>query len=72
MNEKYIKKSLKNFNGPYISSIPEIDIHQLQKNDEYLVLSTDGMWDYLNNSEVSKVVRAAGPAMDVVYEKTFL
>jgi len=42
-----------NFNGPYITHVPEIKVFDLDKNDKYLVLSSDGMWDELKKEDVN-------------------
>lgn len=42
-----------NFKGPYITHVPEIKVFDLEKNDKYLILSSDGMWDELNKNDVT-------------------
>ncbi|KAJ6840723.1 putative protein phosphatase 2C 26 isoform X1 [Iris pallida] len=37
---------------PYISCIPSLCHHRLGTNDQFLVLSSDGLYQYLNNDEV--------------------
>ncbi len=44
------------FNGPYISNKPEINIYKLNRNDKYLVLASDGLWDEIKSSELSKLI----------------
>lgn len=56
MEEKYKKRAIQNFNGPYIKSTPQFFTHQLEKGDEFLVLATDGLWDFLTSSEVAEIV----------------
>ena len=54
-----LKKFNKNnllFNGPYISNKPEINIYKLNINDKYLVLASDGLWDEIKSSELSKLI----------------
>lgn len=41
-----------NFKGPYISHEPEIQIHNIEKNDKYLVLTTNGVWEQLSKNDV--------------------
>lgn len=41
---------------PYITCEPEITEKQIDAEDEYLVLATDGLWDVLRNDEVAKLV----------------
>ncbi len=43
---------IENFKGPYISHVPEIKVFELDRNDRYLILSSDGMWDELKNDDV--------------------
>lgn len=40
-------------------SIPEIFFRRLTKDDEFVVLATDGVWDALTNAEVVKIVASA-------------
>jgi len=46
---------LKTFNGPYITHIPEIQVHSLTKEDEYLILASDGLWDEIKRKEVALI-----------------
>lgn len=55
-NRDHYKKELLNFRGPYISSIPEIKVFELTKKDKYLLLASDGLWDFLKSREVSKIL----------------
>lgn len=36
---------LKTYTGPYIDFHPDIKIHDITKDDEYLILGSDGLWD---------------------------
>lgn len=56
MDERYHKRSLKNFKGPYISHLPEIGLYDLHKDDEFIVMASDGLWDLLTVDEVQSVV----------------
>lgn len=56
LEEKYARKKIENFKGPYIDHIPEIQIHQLTEDDEFLTLATDGLWDWLSGQEVAKII----------------
>ena len=53
---KRFKRSIPNFKGPYILAEPEIFIHQLSKNDKYLLLATDGLSDIFTSKEVAKLL----------------
>lgn len=54
--EKYKKKIIKNFNGPYIISKPDIIIHDLKENDEFIIIASDGLWDFISSKEANKIV----------------
>jgi len=60
----------------YISHEPEVLIHQIQKEDDYLIIACDGLWDVLSNEEVIGIVhkygrpdRAAAALRDFSYSK---
>jgi pyruvate dehydrogenase phosphatase len=55
--EKSYKRPVRNFNGPYIKSIPEIKIVEINKDDEYLVMGTDGLWDFLDSKDVTQIIK---------------
>ncbi|KAG8649477.1 hypothetical protein MANES_08G097500v8 [Manihot esculenta] len=40
-------------------SVPEVSYRRLTKNDEFVVLATDGIWDVLSNYDVIKIVASA-------------
>jgi pyruvate dehydrogenase phosphatase len=54
------RRKIENFNGPYITHVPDIKVINLEKGDKYLILSSDGMWDELNKDDVSKIVQSKG------------
>ena len=54
-NDKYINDKIEKYEGPFISSIPDIKIFNLTINDKYLVIGSDGLWDYLNSKEIAKL-----------------
>jgi len=49
-------RTLNNFNGPYINYLPEIKVYNITKNDEYLILASDGFWDLVNNKILEGIV----------------
>ena len=55
-NDIYINTKINNYEGPFISSIPDIKIFDLTKKDKFLIIGTDGLWDYLNSKKIAKVV----------------
>lgn len=40
-------KPVNNFTGAYITHKPEIQVFELDKNDKFVILATDGLWDEL-------------------------
>ncbi|CAI5437681.1 unnamed protein product [Caenorhabditis angaria] len=41
---------------PYLSSSPEVFYHKLTANDKFLVLATDGLWEWLDPDTVVRLV----------------
>jgi len=41
--------AIKTFTGPYITHKPDIKSFEINKDDKYLILASDGLWDELNN-----------------------
>ncbi len=56
IGERYAKRVIDDFNGPYIDHLPEVNIYELTEDDEFLVLATDGLWDWLNENEVADII----------------
>ena len=51
------KRPISNFNGPYISSIPELTIYPLNYDeDKYLIVATDGLCDHVTSNEVCDIL----------------
>lgn len=46
--EKGYRPRIKQFTGPYITHRPDIKVFDINPNDKYLVMATDGLWDELN------------------------
>jgi len=42
--------------SPYVSHIPDIFKYTIQKNDKFIVLSCDGLWDVLSNQDVANFI----------------
>lgn len=51
------RRPVPNFNGPYITHKPEIRVIDLTKDDAYLILSSDGLWDEVKPLEVGTVIK---------------
>lgn len=48
---------IRQYTGPYITHKPEIREFELTKDDMYLVLASDGLWDNMRVTEVGALVR---------------
>ncbi|CAI5703284.1 hypothetical protein KXD40_003782 [Peronospora effusa] len=44
------------YTPPYITAIPEIKSHKLEEGDKFLIIGSDGLWDYLSNEEAVEIV----------------
>lgn len=45
---------------PYITHTPDIHRYRLEKNDQFVVLACDGLWDVLSNQEVTDFILTEG------------
>lgn len=51
------KRPIQDFNGPYISSQPEITVYPIDYNtDKYLVIASDGLGDFVNSKQVVSII----------------
>lgn len=39
-----------------VSPIPEIFEFKVKENDKFIVIASDGVWEFLSNEDVSKLV----------------
>jgi pyruvate dehydrogenase phosphatase len=40
-----------NYTGPYITHTPDVQVFELKKEDRFLVLATDGLWDEIKRKQ---------------------
>ncbi|KAL4144636.1 hypothetical protein PRNP1_013762 [Phytophthora ramorum] len=45
------------YTPPYITATPEVKSHKLEEGDKFLIIGSDGLWDYLSNEEAVEVVK---------------
>ncbi|EGZ23871.1 hypothetical protein PHYSODRAFT_483398 [Phytophthora sojae] len=43
--------------SPLVIADPEVTVHELHREDEYIVMASDGLWDVLTNEQVASCVR---------------
>lgn len=43
---------------PYISTQPSLNIHRISKDDQFVLVASDGLFDFFSNEEVVKAVRS--------------
>ena len=55
-NDILYEKNKKYFNGPYISSIPDIQVIDIKKNFRYLIIGTDGLWDVMKSRDIASFI----------------
>lgn len=56
MGSEYgFRKPIPTFTGPYISAEPDIQVINLTKDDKYIVLATDGLWDEIKRKDSGKI-----------------
>ena len=51
------RKVIPQFTGPYVSHAPDIMIHELNPQDEWLVIGSDGLWDEVKRPKVAEVAK---------------
>ena len=63
------EKYQKYFNGPYISSVPDIQILDIKNNFKYLIMGTDGLWDVVKSREIASLINTKyDNAKNITYE----
>ncbi|XP_072278349.1 pyruvate dehydrogenase [acetyl-transferring]-phosphatase 2, mitochondrial [Pyxicephalus adspersus] len=41
---------------PYLTATPEVTYHKLRPQDKFLIMASDGLWDFLDNQEAVRLV----------------
>ena len=55
-DDKFIENQINSYEGPFIDNIADIKIYDLNKNDKYLIIGSDGLWDYLSSKQISNLL----------------
>jgi len=50
---------------PFVTAEPEISVRKIRKDDMYLCIASDGLWDALSNEQVGEVLLRKGPKVGV-------
>jgi serine/threonine protein phosphatase PrpC len=45
------------YHPPYVIASPSITVRQLQPSDRFLILASDGLWNYLENQDAVDIVQ---------------
>ncbi|TMW56554.1 hypothetical protein Poli38472_006564 [Pythium oligandrum] len=45
------------YSPPYITATPEVRTHALHADDQFVIIGSDGVWDFLTNEEAVEAVR---------------
>lgn len=43
---------------PYVSTQPSLNVHTISKSDRFVILGSDGLFDFLSNDEAVKLVHS--------------
>ena len=68
-NDEYINDALIKYEGPFIMNEPDIKIFELTSKDKYLIIGTDGLWDYLNSKEIANLTKQFLDVENKYYEE---
>ena len=55
-NIEQYDKYKKFFNGPYISSVPDIQVYDLKDNYKYLILGNNGLWEVIRSKDMAGLI----------------
>ena len=43
---------------PWVSSTPDVTVHNRSQDDAFLVIASDGIWDVLSSEDVTRIIRS--------------
>jgi len=52
------RKPIPKYNGPYITHEPEITVIDLTKEDQFLIIASDGLWDEISRKESAEIIKS--------------
>jgi len=56
-SEYGFRRPINKFTGPYVNPKPDIKSFEINENDHFMILGTDGLWDEISLAEVCKIVQ---------------
>jgi len=59
------------YSGPYLSHEPEIQVFDVTRDDQYLIVASDGLWDEVKRSQVGAVIKDKDRNMESVASALF-
>ena len=54
--EQGFRRPIPHFTGPYITHEPDVQVFNLTKDDKWLILATDGLWDFVSRKKAARLV----------------
>lgn len=51
------RNPIPNFTGPYVTHEPDIQVFEINKNDKWLILASDGLWDEVSRKESAELIK---------------
>ena len=51
------RKPIPQYNGPYIGNEPDVQTFDLSKDDQWLVLASDGLWDEIDRKDAAELIK---------------
>ena len=51
------RNPIPDYTGPYITHEPDVQVFDLTKDDQWLVLATDGLWDEVSRKKAAAIVQ---------------
>lgn len=52
-----VSRAFGDFDAPCVIAEPQITMHDIVQEDQYLILACDGIWDVLSNNQAANIVR---------------
>lgn len=54
---EFYDETCRDYNGPKITHRPEIKVFDLSPNDRFLILGSDGVWEFVKKRDLEKIVK---------------